>query len=57
MDENAGEYEKFHAHWIERGATVKLRKQLSWGGKFDTGLAVPPEQRGVVHAPALPDVE
>ena len=45
MDENAGEYEKFHAHWTERGATVKVRKQLSWGGKFDTGLAVPPEQR------------
>jgi pyruvate-formate lyase-activating enzyme len=45
MDENAHEVEAFRRHWLTRGATVKLRNQLSWGGKFDTPLCVPPESR------------
>jgi pyruvate-formate lyase-activating enzyme len=45
MDENRHEMEEFRHHWLERGATVKLRNQLSWGGKFDTSLCVPPEAR------------
>lgn len=45
MDENAGEIEPFRAYWLERGATVKLRNKLSWGGKFDTPLCVPQDER------------
>jgi len=36
MDENSHEMEAFSAHWLERGATLKLRNKLSWGGRFDT---------------------
>lgn len=45
MDENAGEYEAFERHWLARGATVKLRRQLSWGGKFETGIDVARDRR------------
>lgn len=45
MAENAGEQEAFRAHWLERGATVKVRTQLSWGGQFATALEVPTEKR------------
>lgn len=45
MDENAGESEAFSAYWLERGAIVKLRNKLSWGGKFDTPLCSPQEDR------------
>lgn len=45
MDENADEVAAFRAHWLARGATVKLRNKLSWGGKFDTPLSVPAESR------------
>ena len=45
MEKNAAEYEAFRAHWLERGATVKLRNQLSWGGQFDTAVEVPNEER------------
>lgn len=45
MDENSGETEAFSAYWLERGATVKLRNKLSWGGKFDTPLCIPQEER------------
>jgi len=36
MDENEHELEEFSEYWLERGATLKVRRKLSWGGKFDT---------------------
>ena len=45
MDENEHETEAFSAYWLERKATLKLRNKLSWGGKFDTPLCVPDEDR------------
>jgi hypothetical protein len=45
LAENAGELEAFSAHWLARGATLKVRKQMSWGGTFRTALAVPAEER------------
>lgn len=45
MDENAHEMEEFSQYWLERGAVVKLRNKLSWGGQFDTPLCVPQEDR------------
>lgn len=45
MDENENEWEAFRAHWLERGATVKVRRKLSWGGKFETSYHVPQEHR------------
>jgi len=38
MDENEHELETFKAYWLERGATVKVRRQLSWGGRLGSGL-------------------
>jgi MoaA/NifB/PqqE/SkfB family radical SAM enzyme len=38
MDENMHEMEAFRDYWLERGATVKLRNKLSWGGVFSTPL-------------------
>jgi acetyltransferase-like isoleucine patch superfamily enzyme len=32
-------------YWLERGAIVKLRNKLSWGGRFDTPLCVPQDER------------
>ncbi|MFQ5799573.1 MAG: amino acid adenylation domain-containing protein, partial [Bacteroidota bacterium] len=45
MDENEHELEEFKAYWLERGAVVKARRKLSWGGKFETSLCVPVEER------------
>jgi uncharacterized Fe-S cluster-containing radical SAM superfamily protein len=45
MDENAHELETFKAYWLDRGAIVKFRRQLSWGGTFETSLCVPLEER------------
>jgi sulfatase maturation enzyme AslB (radical SAM superfamily) len=45
MDENSHEIDEFSQYWLERGAVVKLRNKLSWGGKFDTPLCVPQEDR------------
>jgi uncharacterized Fe-S cluster-containing radical SAM superfamily protein len=45
MDENEHEVQAFRDHWLALGATVKVRNKLSWGGKFDTPLCVPPESR------------
>jgi len=33
MPENAHEFRAFCEHWLARGATVKARNQLSWGGQ------------------------
>lgn len=45
MDENEHELEAFEDHWLARGAVVKVRNQLSWGGRFATPLNVPQEDR------------
>lgn len=45
MDENAHELEAFRAHWLARGAVVKARNKLSWGGRFQTPLRVPSAER------------
>ena len=45
MDENEHELEAFKAYWLARGATLKVRNKLSWGGKFGTPLSVPKEER------------
>lgn len=45
MDENTHELEAFKTYWSARGAVVKVRNKLSWGGKFDTPLVVPKERR------------
>jgi pyruvate-formate lyase-activating enzyme len=45
MDENEDEVEGYKAHWLARNAVVKVRRQLSWGGKFETGLNVSPDHR------------
>jgi len=45
MDENMHELKAFKAYWLERGATVKVRNKLSWGGKFDTPLCITPDER------------
>ncbi len=45
MDENEHELEPFKEYWLARGATVKVRNKLSWGGKFNTPLTIPKEER------------
>jgi hypothetical protein len=45
MEANAHERDGFIGYWAARGAIVKTRRQLSWGGRISTPLAVPPEQR------------
>ncbi|MBX3274492.1 MAG: radical SAM protein [Sandaracinaceae bacterium] len=45
MDENEHEREEYSRYWLERGATLKVRNKLSWGGKFDTPLDIPPDER------------
>jgi pyruvate-formate lyase-activating enzyme len=45
MDENSHEIGAFCEYWLNRGASLKLRNKLSWGGKFETPMCVPPEDR------------
>lgn len=45
MQENVHELPVFQAYWLERGAVLKVRNMLSWGGKFGTPLQVAPEWR------------
>lgn len=45
MEDNAHEFEAYRDHWLGLGATVKLRRQLSWGGKFETAIEVAKEKR------------
>ncbi|MEK6675652.1 MAG: radical SAM protein [Planctomycetota bacterium] len=45
MDENAHELGEYQGYWLSRGATIKVRRQLSWGGKFETSLCVPQDER------------
>lgn len=42
---NEGELEPFVEYWLARGATVKARNQLSWGGRIESALDVPEERR------------
>ena len=45
MQENSHELEEYKEYWLTRGATIKARRMLSWGGKFDTKLGIPEEHR------------
>lgn len=45
MDENEHELEDFKAYWLERGAVLKIRHKLSWGGQFNTPLCIPRDDR------------
>jgi pyruvate-formate lyase-activating enzyme len=45
MEDNAHEVEQYKQHWLTRNAVVKVRRQLSWGGKFETGLGIAREDR------------
>ena len=45
MDENAHEVDAFSAYWLARGATLKIRRKLSWGGQFETPSCVPVDDR------------
>lgn len=45
MDENEHEGMDVTAHWHNEGAPVKVRNKLSWGGKFDTPVFIPDEER------------
>jgi len=45
MDDNAKEFDQYRDHWLGLGATVKFRRQLSWGGKFETAIEIADEKR------------
>jgi hypothetical protein len=45
LEENKHELDTFKQYWLDKGAGLKIRKKLSWGGKFDTSLHVPDEKR------------
>lgn len=45
MEENRNEYEIFKEYWLSKGATIKSRRMLSWGGTIESNLKVPDENR------------
>ena len=45
MAENQHELDPFKSYWLKRGATIKARRMLSWGGQFQTSLDAPKEWR------------
>ncbi len=45
MDDNNKEFDAYRDHWLGLGATVKLRRKLSWGGRFDTAIDIADEAR------------
>lgn len=45
MDENEHELLEFSRFWLAQGATLKVRNKLSWGGKFETPVFIPDEDR------------
>lgn len=45
MDDNITEFDRYRDYWLGLGATVKLRRQLSWGGKFETAIDIAEEER------------
>jgi len=45
-EDNAGEEEDFKKFWLSRGATVKIRRRLGWGGEWENKeLNIPQAQR------------
>lgn len=44
-DSNRDEVDAFRDHWASRGATLKIRNQLSWGGTIDTAMLVSKDER------------
>ncbi len=40
MEDNEHERDAYKEYWLERGATVKVRNQLSWGGQIVSPLAL-----------------
>jgi len=38
MDENEQELDQFKDYWLQRGAALKIRHKLSWGGRFNTPM-------------------
>jgi hypothetical protein len=45
MDENAHELEAFKTYWLSRGAIVKIRRKLTWGGTIESPLSLPADKR------------
>jgi len=45
MESNLPELEIFTDYWLERGATVKVRNQLSWGGKIESCMDMSKDER------------
>jgi len=45
MDENAHELEAFKTYWLDRGAIVKVRRKLSWGGTIESPLSLSADKR------------
>ena len=45
MDENQHEMDQFKAYWSQRPVTLKIRRKLSWGGKFEVGFEALQEHR------------
>lgn len=45
MDENEHELKVFEEYWLSRGATLKVRNKLSWGGQLATPMQIPNEER------------
>lgn len=45
MEENEHELRDFIDFWLPRDVTLKVRNKLSWGGKFETPVAIAAEDR------------
>lgn len=45
MDENKLELNDFKRYWLAKGAVVKFRRKLSWGGRIETPTVIPEEMR------------
>ena len=45
MDENEGDLEPFETYWLGRGATLKVRNKLSWGGRIAAPKNAPEDKR------------
>ena len=41
MDENEHEVDTFRTYWLSRGADVKIREKLTWGGTVDASNLTP----------------
>jgi len=45
MDENEHERDRFVQYWLKRGATIKIRNKLSWGGQIESSMDIPKTDR------------